>query len=144
MSGPEIIVAVLPLMISAAEHYKTVFEPFSRYRNFNTGVQRFRDSLKIQHARFRNTCKLLLEHVTHRELAIDILDCKAKAEPRLNEELVLFLGDSIESCFCIVAQVSEVLEKIRCLKFLDIEGESKPIPTDTNVRDALPRCQIVN
>ena len=58
MSGIESItfgvLGVLPLVISAAEHYSECHQAFVRYRKFAAEIDRFQQHLKVQKTVFRN------------------------------------------------------------------------------------------
>jgi hypothetical protein len=68
------VLAVFPLLISAAEHYAEVALAFRRYRHFTTEAATFASMLGIQRAIFRAANKSLLERVVGREQAADMLD----------------------------------------------------------------------
>lgn len=109
------VLAVLPLIISAAEHYEDCFRPFVRYRKFDTEVDRFQQQLKIQKAIFRNQCRLLLENVTEPNVATRMLDGRAHpswTNPELEHELATLLGGSREACCIIVRSIDEKLRDI--------------------------------
>lgn len=63
MATVGIVLAVLPLVISAAENYKKVYLPFERFRKFAPEVRQFLCKLKIQRTLFREECRLLLSQV---------------------------------------------------------------------------------
>lgn len=67
MAEVAIVLAVLPLIISAAENYKNVYLPFERFRNFAPEVRHFLCKLKIQRTLFREECRLLLAQVAGNE-----------------------------------------------------------------------------
>jgi hypothetical protein len=52
MSGFEVlgvVLGLLPLLISAGEHYEDVYQPFLRYRHFSKEVERY--GLQLIHQR---------------------------------------------------------------------------------------------
>lgn len=66
MSGFEvasITLAVLPLVISAAENYANVCRRFMKFRKFSAELQEFQTLLKIQRTIFREECRLLVGQV---------------------------------------------------------------------------------
>jgi hypothetical protein len=76
MTGVEaagFVLGVLPLMISAAEHYEDVFRPFNRYRKFAPELELYQQQLGTQKTIFRNECHLLLATLTNRQTAKEML-----------------------------------------------------------------------
>lgn len=76
MAGVEAIglaLGILPLLISAIEHYDDVLRPFSRYRNFTSKARQFIDELETERTIFRTECQLLLAVVTGRKVAAEML-----------------------------------------------------------------------
>jgi hypothetical protein len=76
MTGVEaagFVLGVLPLMISAAEHYEDVFRPFKRYRKFAPELELYQQQLGTQKTIFRNECHLLLATLTNRQTAKEML-----------------------------------------------------------------------
>lgn len=67
MAEVGIVLAVLPLVISAAENYKKVCLPFKTVRRFAPEVRQFLCKLKIQRTLFREECRLLLAQVAGNE-----------------------------------------------------------------------------
>ncbi len=113
------VLAVLPLIISAAED---CFRPFVRYRRFDTEVDRFQQKLKVQKTIFRNQCRFLLENVIEHDAATEMLEGRAHpswSDLGLDNELATLLGDSREACCIIIRSIDE--------KLRDIEKESQDL-----------------
>ena len=115
MSGAEVALAVLPLVISAIEHYKDCFRPLIRYRKFTSELDRFQRRLKIQKAIFRNQCRILLENAVHQDVASQMLEehshfllCDAQTEKLLAKQL----GSSREACVAVIELIDERLRGI--------------------------------
>ena len=126
------VLAVLPLIISAAEHYEDCFRPFVRYRRFDKEVDCFQRQLKIQKAIFRNQCRLLLENVTEQDAAANMLDGRLHpswSDPKLDKELAALLGSSKEAC-CIIIEAIDG-------KLRDIEKESRALGAIVDADDAV-------
>jgi hypothetical protein len=121
MTGVEaagFVLGVLPLMISAAEHYEDVFRPFNRYRKFAPELELYQQQLGTQKTIFRNECHLLLATLTNRQTAKDMLrECKHFSwnDPDLNERFSRQLGDSGVACKNIISlmrgKLGEIEEK---------------------------------
>jgi hypothetical protein len=121
MAGVEaagFVLGVLPLMISAAEHYEDVFRPFKRYRKFTTELDQYQQQLGTQKTIFRNECRLLLATLTNRLTAKEMLregKHPSWEDPDLNERFSIQLGDSGVACKNIInlmrGKLKEVEEK---------------------------------
>lgn len=78
MAGVEVVVGlaigVVPLLVSAIEHYDDVLRPFVTYRKFTSKAQRFHDGLEMERTIFRTECHLLLAAVADRGLAAEMLN----------------------------------------------------------------------
>ena len=115
MSGIEIALAIIPLLISAAKHYDDCFHPFTRYRKFVPEVRRFQQQLKIQRIIFRNQLRILLESVTDRADVARILAAphrSSTSDPDIETRLADQLGELKEACGSIVALIVEQLRDI--------------------------------
>lgn len=129
MSGVETVaglaLGVLPLLISAAEHYDDCLRPFIRYKNFAKEADRFRNLLSIQKTIFRNQCRILLEDITEHDVASSMLNGPSGAnhpswsDVELEAQLSQLLGDSRGAC---IATVEMIKERLR-----DIEDESQDL-----------------
>ena len=77
MAGVEaaagLALAVLPLMISAADHYERCLRPFVRYRNFTKEADFFCWSFSVQKQIFKNQCLILLEEIIEHDAASIVL-----------------------------------------------------------------------
>ena len=63
MSGAEalgLLLGVVPVLISAIEHYDDVLRPIHRYRKFNSRSQMFCDEYETERSVFHAECQLLL------------------------------------------------------------------------------------
>ena len=132
MSGVETAVAglaigVLPLLISAAEHYNDCLRPFIRYRNFAREAGRFQDLLDIQKVIFRNQCRILLEEIIEHDVVSSMLNGPSGAshpswsDVDLEKQLCQLLGESRDAC---IKNVKLIEERLR-----DIDSESQNLST---------------
>ena len=118
MSGIEtvaLVLGVLPLLVSAVEHYEDCFRPFLRYKTFAIEANRYQKQLKIQKTIFRNECRILLENVIEHDVVIKMLDKKGHplwrdedTEKALSEQL----GSSSEACRATVLLIEERLIEV--------------------------------
>ncbi len=107
--------AFLPLLISAAEHYKDCAHPLSRYKKFAKEADRYLQQLAVQRTIFRNQCQLLLETIVEPDVASLVL-CGAGndlwADQLLTKQLTDLLGDSSEACTTTVHLIEDELQEI--------------------------------
>lgn len=105
MSGVEVIGLVLgglPLIISAAEHYKKGFEPLARWKRFKFVFREFINSVDIQRQMFQLVMKKLLIRVQlepeEKQRLLTIPDYEGWHRSDVVEALRLRLGDSYDAC----------------------------------------------
>lgn len=123
MSGFEIAglaLAVLPILMSAAQQYNSCLGPFSRYKRFAKEARGYYKELEIQRTIFRNECRNLLEETVDHDAASSMLNSLTKdvwSNKKLDKQLAQQLGESLEACIAII----ELIEQ----RLLDIRGESQ-------------------
>lgn len=110
-----VVFGVLPLLISAAEHYDDVFKPFRRFNKCAPELEIYQQQLKIQKTIFRNQCQLLLTALTSRESAKEML--REKDHPSWNDDelktrFVEQLGNSKGACEATVQMIAGKLKSI--------------------------------
>ncbi|CAF9930721.1 hypothetical protein IMSHALPRED_008261 [Imshaugia aleurites] len=131
MSGVEAVaglaLGILPLLISAAEHYDDTLRPFERYKNFAKEADRFQGQLGIQKVIFRNQCRILLEEIIEHDVASSMLyglsgpTHPSWSDVELEEQLSQLLGESRDACVTTVEMIEQRLG--------DIDGESQDLAT---------------
>ena len=128
MSGVEtaagLALAILPLLLSAAEHYEDCFRPFLRYKRFAKEADYFRRQFSVQKVIFKNQCRFLLEKVVDHDVAASILDGESipsQSVKQLERNLNELLGQSKEPCVAIIEMIKA--------KLSDIESESQELGT---------------
>ena len=126
MSGAETVaglaLAVLPIIISAAEHYENCLRPFTRYKNFGREADRFRKLLRNQKTIFRSQCLILLKEIVEDDVASSFLnraERRSLSVSRVEEQLVQLLGESREACVATIEMIEE--------RLCEIEGESQEL-----------------
>lgn len=118
MSGAEavgLVLGILPLLISAAEHYDDVFRPFKRYRRFAPELESYQQALGCQKTIFRNECHWLLATLIGRQNAREMLKDKSHvswADPDLDEKFSRQLGESGAACKTIIDLIQARLKII--------------------------------
>ena len=127
MSGIEAVglaLAILPLIVSAAQHYEDCFRPFLKYKRFAQEADGFRKLFSVQKAIFRNQCGTLLQELVEHDAALAILNGGrhlSELESDLERQLNDLLGESKEPCAAIMNAIHD--------KLSDIESESQQLET---------------
>ena len=110
-----LVFGVLPLLVSAVEHYEDCWRPFERYRRFGDTLDAFQQKLKMQKVVFHNELRILLEKVLERDIANKMLKdslhvnwSKHDVEEQLNQQL----DSSRDACIDIIEQIREQLRII--------------------------------
>lgn len=112
MSGAELALALLPILISAVEHYSDCFRPLRRYHKFTSEIDHFLQRLKIQRAIFRNQCRILLLNAVDQDVASHMLeerDHPSWSDADTEKVLIEQLGSSREACIAAIGLIDESL-----------------------------------
>ena len=140
MSGLEglgIALGILPLLVSAIEHYEDVFRPFHRYKDFAPQLARFQRQLMAQKTIFRSQCQLLLIPLTDIDTTADMLNVPGHsmwASTELAQKLKDHLGQSAEACIATMTEMEEQLQVIR-----EKGEEFIPVSRDLETLRKLPK-----
>jgi len=120
MSGAEtvigLVLGVLPLLVSTAEHYDDVFRPFRRYKRFSKELKKFQQKFLGHKTVFHNEYLLLLSTFTGLETASEILrekDHPLRKDLDLNKKLSDQLGTSRDACQDYIRSIMEELDGIQ-------------------------------
>lgn len=125
MSGIEaagLALAILPLIVSAAEHYEDCFHPFLQYKNFAREADFFRKLFGVQKVIFKNQCGILLQELVDHDAALAVLNGAhhlSHVSDELERRLDELLGESKEPCVSIIETIHD--------KLSDIESESQQL-----------------
>ena len=112
MSGAEVVLGILPLLIAAAEHWSDCLRPFKRYRKFAAEVDRFQQHLALQHTIFQNQCRILLDNATQDDSAGQMLKDSSHPswlDPEVERQLDTHLAESRDTCHTIIELIKEKL-----------------------------------
>lgn len=115
MAGVEAIglaLGILPLLISAIEHYDDVLRPFSRYRSFTSKAQRFIDELETERTIFRTECQLLLAAVAGPKIAAEMLRNRNHSswdDDAIRSRLIGQLGVLGAECTSLISKIESKL-----------------------------------
>lgn len=143
MSGLEVafgVLGVLPLLISAAEHYSDCFRPFNAYRKFASECDRFQRQLKVQKTIFRTQCRILLENVVEQDAAASMLADRGHtlwADLEVDKRLAEYLREAKEACVDTIGLIEERLEHVK----KESRGLSDILSEDREVGASHLRCQ---
>ena len=111
-----IALGILPLLISAVEHYEHCLRPVKYFCDFTSQAKQFRKRFDTQRTIFRNQCCLLLQDVVEQEAAQSML-LDQKHPFWSDDEIIAQLGKQLESshdsCVAIIEDVVVVLLKLR-------------------------------
>ena len=126
MSGAEVVaglfLGVLPLVISAIEHYDDVLRPFVSYRNFTSKAQKIYDELETEKTIFRTECQLLLSTVVEQSTVsrmLDNVDHSSWTDKVVRQRFARKLGPLGAACSSIVLKIKNQLCEIekKCEEF---------------------------
>lgn len=129
MSGLEVaglVLAVMPLFISAFEHYEEELRGFKRFFRYEQEVCRCRSRLLVQYATLSQTLEYLLTELTDKD-ELDGMITRGYGrlweDSDMSDKLQQQLGTAYES-FCIVlAQIFDDMEQLATV--LDIERKER-------------------
>jgi hypothetical protein len=129
MSGVEaagFILGVLPLLISAMEHYNDSLDPIKAFMRWERELPQFIRKLRNQEVHYQQTLRLLLEPVTNEEeLAEMIRDPMSNLwkDEVIAESLRERLGDGWNAYRDVMRDVDEVMRTIA--RKLDLEKDTR-------------------
>jgi hypothetical protein len=136
MSGFEVVgvaLAVLPLLVSVAEHYQTAYDKLKHWREFSKELGEFEGKLYCCQIVFRNNCLLLLASITSRAEAQRMLTYRQDArwsDPEIERKLIRHLDESFNSCVWLMGQIKDDLE------FLHVKSQE--------IHDAVDKLVLVS
>ena len=130
MEAVGVVLALLPLLISAAENYNNCVGPFSRYKRFAKEAETFVQLLDVQRIIFRNECQILLESFIRGDVAASMLNNPNHPSWRdreLNRQLIELLDKSETACANIISLISGRLREVQleCQDIVAILNDSK-------------------
>lgn len=108
-----LVLAAIPLLISAFENYEVTFQPFVTYCRHVKEVRRFTDSLDTQRAIFGNECQLIM--LSLGQNLHDVLkdpDHPVRRDETLSNRLKEMLGSSYNTCITTLNLINDTLSEI--------------------------------
>ena len=123
--------AVLPLLISAAENYEQCLRPIYRFVHFTSEVSRFQRKLRIQKTIFQNQCRILLEDIVDHDVAVSMLQNMEHPnwqDPDIEGAVSRQLEASRDACVTVVDDSLSVLKDLEdwCRNLADaVQEEGK-------------------
>ena len=115
MSGIEAVGLILPLVLSALEHWNSCTRPFVRYKKFEREATDLIDRIEIEKTIFRNECRYLLGSVVEQDTVSGMLDSLMHSgwnNEDIDDKLAQHLDESIQSCLSIVKSINQHLQDI--------------------------------
>lgn len=140
MSGLEIagvVLGVIPLFVSAIEHYEDGIRPFKTLKLaiYRQELSTYRTKLSLEYALYTNTLEELLANIVPENEASSMITQGYGAvwkQPGLDEKLKRRLGNAHTTYFLVIKQMQDVMAKIASL--LDIEKQG-------NVHESQDFCE---
>lgn len=132
MAGVEVVLAILPLVVSALEHYKEAATVYQRYKEYGNTLRELQESLRIRRTIFNNDVMLLLTSVVSKGEAIQmVLDHQHHnnwVDADIEDALERSLHSSFEPCITLISNIGQ--------KLGEIEGEEREFAkiVDQNTR----------
>lgn len=130
MSGFEVVgvvLGVLPLIISAIEHYNDIVDPIMTYRKYSTTLQTLMTEINAQRDIFQNECILILSQFVDQHVLEDMLKdpkhdlrYQLKNDQQVQENLSTMVGSHSEQLQGILKLINNSLH--------DIYDETKHLP----------------
>ena len=117
--------AVLPVIISAAEHYRDCVNLVTSFKEHEAQLRRFRLKLKTQEILFRHQCVLMLKELVDGNTAEQMLsnkDHRAWTDYLLDHSLAKNLQDFKQPCIDTIREAETVLKE---LKDIEIKSTTK-------------------
>lgn len=115
MEAAGVTLAILPLLIAAAENYKQVCQrPFSRYQKFSKEVRKYMVLLDTEQTLYRGLCEALLREVVDKDDTKSMLkgtDHILWSSPSVEASMCRTLGDTKQACINIVVLIGQTLEE---------------------------------
>ena len=140
MSGVEaagLVLGAIPLIVSAAEHYREGFEPLREWWKFETEFQSFVEELEVQDKIFSNNIeKLIQPYASDREMHAIINDRNLMAiSPQLESNVQERLADSYKAYMSVVKKVNGIVITLQDqlgikdgkIKWIDQDGWDKQL-----------------
>lgn len=130
MSGLEIagvVLGVIPLFISALEHYEEGLRPLSalRWKSYRRELSKYRSKLSVEYGLYTNALEeLLVDVVSEADLANMMAAGYGPAwkQPALDKRLRTRLGRVYETYFLVMKQMRDVMARIASLLDLQNQG----------------------
>ena len=102
--------AILPLILCAAEHFEDISRPISRFRKFDVRVKAFEAQLSVQQTLYREETCLLVGKALGRVEALAMFEDyrhPAWTDRVMQEKLEQYLGASMKAVQVIIEAIEE-------------------------------------
>ena len=124
-----LVLAVVPLLISALEHYEDVVEPTMRFMQWRSQRRKVIRQLYMERTSYDQNIRLLLRYAVDEAELTEMVDNPAShhwshwKKSTLANDLGDRLGDAYVPCMDTIRDISEIMASIA--KCLGIEGADK-------------------
>ena len=114
--------AVVPLVVSAIEHYEVAFRPLVTYCHYGKKLRDFKDRLNFQKRMFQSHCTILLGKVRADYILENLSIAQTKwiqsvlseEDQAVEERLAFYLGPgNYQACASLIRAVQDTLLKIQ-------------------------------
>jgi hypothetical protein len=107
--------AILPLIISAAEHWDDVLRPFKTFIRYAIELDKFQWDLKLQKSIYHNQYHRLISFSTDPDTARAMLSDRRHlywTNRELDQNLAQLLGDSLDNCIYLTKSIQLKLKEL--------------------------------
>lgn len=145
MSGLEVaglIFGVIPLFISAFEHYEEGIRPFKRFFNYEQEVARYRARLLIQYTTYIQTLEYLLTDFVDKDELENMVTkgyCDLWKDYHLSVKLEQQLGKAYESFCFLLTELRTDMEALASVLDIERQGQVWHAPRLCDINNPLQR-----
>jgi len=114
MSGAEVILGVIPLLIEVADYSHTVYQQFKRWRKYDSELEKFQAELYCYQCIFQTDCELLIGSVTT-TAEFDLImerNVTGLENPDLERKLMNYLGGQYSCCGMLMERIKKDLDDL--------------------------------
>lgn len=138
MAEVGIVLATLPLVIAAVEHYSKAASAFSKYRCFTSELSYLSIRIKVQRAIFNAASKRLISLCVGKEEAASMLEDPGHiswTDPTVEIAFARHLGDNLNTFIGSLRLIKNQLYELEteCQGFKDVVHESEAVPSNSSL-----------
>jgi len=126
-----LVLAVVPLLISALEHYEDAVDPYVAFRRWRQQLPKVIRDLYMGHTSYEQNIRLLLDQSTSNEQLSEMVSdpsCAHWKSEDLVDALQDRLGTAYEPCMSTINEIAGIMAEIaKCLNIDGADKVSKPV-----------------